>query len=143
MIRNRFRKRDLGLFGPVRLESDLRDLAIIGDPLGTFRAAWPKLDRERKLHCGAALDQVLPSGDESLEPDRSNPRAIPLFLAPPLHMLVGVESAFNWSIGNAEKDDVWPQESLEVRLEPRLTNGGMNAHKNICDRTGNGCFVGR
>ena len=82
-----------------------------------------------ELHAVAALDQRLPLGDEALEFDRADFRAVLFLLAAPLRLLVVVEFALDAADGAVEEIDGRPEQVFEVGFEAGVARVTTRASK--------------
>ena len=81
----------------------------------------------------AAFDQSLALGQEALELDRADFRAVLFDLAALLGVLVAVEFALQAVGGAVEQVDGRPQQVFEVGFEAGVAEGGDQGVKNVGD----------
>ena len=91
-----------------------------------------------ELHGIAALDQGQPLGDEALELDRADLRAVLLALAALLAPLVAVELALDAVDGAVEQVDGRPQQVLEIGLEAGVGERRDQRVEDVGDGAGDG-----
>jgi hypothetical protein len=89
-----------------------------------------------ELHGIAALDQGQALGDETLQLDRADLRAVLLLLAAALHLLVAVELPLDPVDGAMEQVDGRPQQVLEVGLETGVGEGRDQRIEDVDDGAG-------
>ncbi len=95
-----------------------------------------------QLHGVAAFDQRQALGDETLELDRADLRAVLLLLAAMLRPLVVVELAFDALDAAMEQVDGRPQQVLEIGFEARVGECRDECIEDVDDGAGDGLGFG-
>ena len=91
----------------------------------------------------ASFDQRQPLGQQPLQLDRSDFRAVLVLLAAPLCLLVRVELAFDPVGGAVEQVDGGPEQVFQVGLEAGVGKGGDEGVEDVCQRGSDGELVGQ
>ena len=86
-----------------------------------------------QLHAVAPLDERLSFGDEALQFDRADFRAVLFLLIAPLRLLVVVEFALDASNGAVEEIDGRPEQLFEVGFEAGVAQCGDEGVEDVGD----------
>ena len=89
-----------------------------------------------ELDAVAALDQRQPLGDQALQLDRADFRAVLFLLAALLRLLVVVEFALDAVDGAVEQIDGRPEQVFEVGFEAGVGKGGDEGVEDVGDGAG-------